>query len=100
MSMTRKYFPHYHQKNFLSAAITAIFMTVFDFFMEPAAVKLNYWYWINETVPLLNYGAWFFLSLIFSYLANKLAFITKNFPSLPLHAYYAQLIYFFLIYLS
>lgn len=100
MSVTRKYFPNYYHKSFLSAALTALFMTIFDFFMEPAAVRLNYWHWMSETVPLINYISWFLVSFLFSYLANRLKFITKNLPSLPLHAYYAQLIYFVLIYLS
>jgi len=38
----------------------------FDFIMEEVAMKLDYWQWKDNTVPLNNYIAWFFISLIFS----------------------------------
>jgi bisanhydrobacterioruberin hydratase len=37
----------------------AVFViVVFDFIMEPVAVKLHYWEWQNNTIPIFNYVTW------------------------------------------
>lgn len=34
----------------------------FDVVMEPVAIRLDYWTWAGETVPLQNYVAWFVIA--------------------------------------
>ena len=34
-------------------------MVCFDLLMEPAAVKLDYWTWLNGHIHLRNYLVWF-----------------------------------------
>lgn len=53
----------------------AILMTVIDILIEPVAIKLDFWTWSSEAVPLRNYLGWFITSLIlhllFYYLMPK-----------------------------
>jgi bisanhydrobacterioruberin hydratase len=39
---------------------------VFDLVLEPVAIKLNYWQWQNNIIPLQNYLAWFVVAFIAS----------------------------------
>lgn len=75
----------------------SILMTFFDFIMEPAAIKLNYWSWLTTTIPLQNYLAWFVISFILMILGWRLRVLDTKMPSLVMHGYFAQLIYFILI---
>ena len=36
----------------------------FDYIMEPVAVRLDYWRWAGEVIPLQNYAAWFALAAL------------------------------------
>lgn len=42
----------------------ALIATLFDWIMEPAAVKLGFWKWDGGHIPLLNYLTWFLISLL------------------------------------
>ena len=44
----------------------ALMMVAFDYLMEPVAIGLHMWQWAGEGIPLLNYGAWFVVSLVFA----------------------------------
>jgi len=49
---------------FASFIIDATFLVfMFDLIMEPVAVKLGYWQWENNTIPLYNYLCWIIISL-------------------------------------
>lgn len=45
----------------LQAAAGASLLLVFDLFMEPVAIKYNWWTWENGSVPLENYVAWWII---------------------------------------
>ena len=52
-----------NQMMFASFIIDAIFLVfMFDWIMEPVAVKLGYWQWENNTIPLYNYLSWIIIS--------------------------------------
>lgn len=88
--------------------LNGIIMTIFDFIMEPAAIKLNYWYWLESSdiynIPLKNYLSWFGLGTFFSFLifytnkSNIGKLLNQN--NYFHHLYFAQLIYFIMIYFS
>jgi bisanhydrobacterioruberin hydratase len=46
----------------------ALLLSIFDFFMEPVAIGLNYWQWEQVAVPLQNYLAWFLISLLLTFM--------------------------------
>lgn len=83
---------------FSIAGLNAFLMTIFDYFLEPAAIKLNYWQWNNVKVPIFNYATWFLLSFIFSIITIKYIKRNEDISELK-HLYFSQLIYFILIWL-
>lgn len=68
----------------LQAFFTALLTTIFDWFMEPVAVRLGFWSWKGDEIPLFNYACWFSVSLLLSLGFSKLKLSTKNSFSLIL----------------
>lgn len=62
----------------IKSLIGAAILTFIDFFIEPVAIKFDYWTWQNTTVPLQNYLAWFVTAFAFMLLFNKLNFKKSN----------------------
>jgi bisanhydrobacterioruberin hydratase len=62
--MVSNYF--FNPKNKIGhALITATIATIFDFLIEPIAIKLKFWQWLPDNeVPLYNYFCWFIFSFI------------------------------------
>jgi putative membrane protein len=61
----------------------ATLMVAYDLILEQVAPKMDMWYWITDTAPMINYISWFLVSVLFLSLIsfykintrNKLAFI-------------------------
>jgi bisanhydrobacterioruberin hydratase len=85
---------------FIQIITIAILMTFFDRMMEPAAIKLGYWSWQGGSVPLQNYAAWFVISWLLARLGHYLGLLRKQMPTIVLHGYFAQMIYFLLIWMK
>ena len=85
---------------FKLAFLVAALMVCFDLLMEPAAVKLDYWTWLDNRVPLQNYLMWFGLSFIFAIIGLQTGLFRRQLPKIVVHAYSAQLIYFGLVVLK
>ncbi len=85
---------------FIIVISAALFMTIFDFFMEPAAIKLQYWNWTTDIIPFQNYLAWFIISLFFLLVGFRLKLFNRKINNIPFHAYLAQLGYFLCVHLS
>jgi putative membrane protein len=45
--------------------------TFFDWIMEPAAIKLGFWQWENNSIPVFNYITWFGISGLLLIFFNK-----------------------------
>lgn len=69
---------------FPAACVGSILMVVLDFLIEPVAIKLDFWQWNHNQIPVQNYIAWFLVAFIahLSYLKlspkttlNKLAVV-------------------------
>lgn len=48
----------------LMAVVGATAMTALDGVMEPVAIRLRFWVWRGDTVPLRNYLAWWVVSFV------------------------------------
>lgn len=57
----------------LIALLASAMMVVLDFFIEPVAIKYDFWAWSNESIPLQNYFAWFITSFIIQLIGFKIA---------------------------
>ena len=50
-------------RDFLFCLAGSAITTIFDWMMEPVAIKLDYWSWKNDgSIPVLNYICWFSVS--------------------------------------
>ena len=85
---------------FKLAFLVALLMVCFDLLMEPAAVKLDYWTWMNNRPPLQNYLVWFGLSFIFATVGLQTGILRRQLPRIAIHFYFAQLAYFGLVILK
>ena len=82
------------ESRFKLAFLVALLMVCFDLLMEPAAVKLNYWMWMDNHIPLQNYLVWFGLSFIFATIGLQTGVFRRQLPRIAVHFYFAQLAYF------
>ena len=57
---------------FVRSLLVALLMTCLDYFMEPVAVNLGFWTWMNGQIPLSNYISWFAVALALSLGMSKL----------------------------
>lgn len=90
LDIVRRFFQN---KNlFIRSAIAAGLMTFMDIAIEPVAIQLEFWYWPNNTVPLLNYIGWFVVSLFLFLVSHGVKLSWRNNASLPL--YLAMYIFF------
>jgi putative membrane protein len=48
----------------LQIVIKSLFLTLLDYFIEPVAIKLDFWHWYNQPVPLHNYIGWMITSIL------------------------------------
>lgn len=63
---------------FIKSLMGAAILTIIDFFIEPIAIKFDYWVWQAVEVPVQNYVAWFITAFVFMLLFNKLNFNKSN----------------------
>lgn len=75
--------------------ISASIAVLFDFILEPVAIKLNYWQWTNSLIPLQNYIAWFCIAFFSVLLFNYLKINVKS--KIAVHYLVIQFVFFLLI---
>lgn len=88
------------ESRFKLAFLVALLMVCFDLLMEPAAVKLDYWMWMDNHIPLRNYLVWFGLSFIFAITGLQTGIFRQQLPRIAVHFYFAQVAYFGLVVLK
>lgn len=71
---------------------SALFMVIIDFAIEPVAVKLDYWTWQNDVIPVQNYIAWFVVSFLFHRFFQQKIGIPQNKVAFGL--YFIQFLFF------
>jgi bisanhydrobacterioruberin hydratase len=74
----------------------ALLAVLFDWVMEPAAIRLGFWAWAGDgDVPFFNYACWFFVSLFLLQVMRLLKISTSN--SFSFHLFLIQLAFFIMI---
>ena len=76
----------------VDGATLAVF---FDWIMEPAAVKLGFWQWQDQEIPLFNYISWFLVSLLLLALFHFGKFSKRN--KFAVHLLLIQAMFFLLL---
>ena len=69
---------------YLSCFLSALLMVLFDYILEPVAIKLDYWHWTTGQIPLYNFICWFVVSIILQWMYRmmKLSEVNKVAESL------------------
>ncbi len=87
-----KYVEPLYYRSILAASL----MVVYDFALEPAAIRLDMWSWTGVAVPLQNYVAWFIIAFGLSYLAGRLQMVPRE-NKLALPLFFIQLLFFIIL---
>ncbi len=93
IQLSKRFFNDY----FFIALFTGIFAVIFDFFLEPIAIRLDYWSWEGNHVPLQNYIAWFVIAFLFFILYQKMKIILNS--TLAEKYFLTQLTFFIILFL-
>ncbi|MEY3965476.1 MAG: hypothetical protein RL263_645 [Bacteroidota bacterium] len=86
------------KSNFGRSILGAAIMTLYDFFMEPVAMKYDFWTWKNGIIPIQNYVAWFLIALIFHLILHAVAKPIRNRMAASL--FYIQFGFFLILFLA
>lgn len=70
----------------------ALLALMFDWIMEPVAMKLDFWQWENQDIPLFNYTCWFLISLVLLLILKKLRLNMAN--HFAVHLFFIQSLFF------
>lgn len=79
----------------MTSFVTSGFIALYDFFIEPVAIHLDYWTWAAPEIPLRNYFAWSTVAFLFSLPLNYLKIRFQS-PLLPIYLV-IQLLFFILL---
>ncbi|MDZ7401880.1 MAG: carotenoid biosynthesis protein [candidate division KSB1 bacterium] len=100
-AVVQRILPKFSSYHFILQAISiSLLMVLFDIVMEPAAMKLGYWTWLGDSIPIQNFIAWFMISFIFAIIGLRLRLFQAKLPAIVFHAYFAQLVYFGMVILK
>ena len=67
-------------------------MTFMDLMIEPVAIKLDYWQWGGNVIPLSNYLSWWLISFFILLVYNRI--LTKENGQISMYLIISQVIYF------
>jgi len=79
----------------IKSMLGALMMVLIDFFIEPIAVKYNFWSWRTSTIPIQNYSSWFIVSFVLLYIFYRSSFKKDN--KMARILYIIQLVFFILL---
>ena len=86
------------RNSILASLIGALMLIIFDFFMEPVAMKFDYWQWDWHQIPLQNYIAWFIVSIILLKFYYALGLKQQKYIGAAM--FIAQLVFFVVLYMT
>ncbi|MEC8273325.1 MAG: carotenoid biosynthesis protein [Bacteroidota bacterium] len=70
---------YFVSNSILKVLLSSIFMVLLDLMIEPVAIRLDFWHWQAEIIPLQNYLMWFLVSLLMNWILtfNRFKFNVK-----------------------
>jgi len=63
---------------FFKAGLCSIVLVIFDYFMEPVAIKHDFWSWQDGNIPYQNYVGWFATSFLICFLFQFTVWPKRN----------------------
>jgi putative membrane protein len=73
----------------------SLLMVLYDLLLEPAAMRLDMWTWLDGNIPLRNFTAWLVISVVYHLVYRMWGEDKLNSRALPLFA--VQLLFFAVI---
>lgn len=86
------------RNSILASVLGATALIIFDFFLEPVAMKFNYWQWDWKEIPAQNFIAWFIVSVILLKFYYALGLKQQKYIGTVMFA--SQLIFFVVLYMT
>lgn len=86
------------RNSILASVLGATALIIFDFFLEPVAMKFNYWQWDWKEIPAQNFIAWFIVSVILLKFYYALGLKQQRYIGTVMFA--SQLIFFVVLYMT
>lgn len=78
--------------------LASFLMVGIDFLIEPAAIELGWWSWLNNEIPIQNYIAWWVTSLVIHAIWQNLQFNKVN--KIAAGLYLMQWVFFIYLYIA
>lgn len=69
---------------YLKAILAASLMVLLDLWIEPVAIQLDFWTWLEPEIPVRNYLGWWIVSLVILSIWYGLPFRKQNRLAAPL----------------
>jgi putative membrane protein len=85
----------YLKNKHLAAFTAGIIAALFDVLLEPVAIRLGYWGWEGNTVPIYNYFSWFCIAYLSAILYIRYVKEEENY--LPVWYLLIQSLFFILL---
>lgn len=86
------------RNSILASVLGATALIIFDFFLEPVAMKFNYWQWDWKEIPAQNFIAWFIVSVILLKFYYALGLKQQKYIGTVMFT--SQLIFFVVLYMT
>ncbi|MBL6663146.1 MAG: carotenoid biosynthesis protein [Flavobacteriales bacterium] len=70
---------YFVSNSILKVVLPSVIMVLLDLMIEPVAIRLDFWHWQAEVIPLQNYIMWFFVALLMNWILtfNRFKFNVK-----------------------
>ena len=70
---------YFVSNSILKVILSSIIMVLLDLMIEPVAIRLDFWHWQAEVIPLQNYLMWFLVALLMNWILtfNRFKFNVK-----------------------
>jgi putative membrane protein len=83
-----------NKSSLIKAFFAASGMVALDYWIEPIAIRYDFWQWSDNIVPIQNYMGWWIVSFFLSYVYHHREIHTKN--PLALGLLISQILFFLL----
>lgn len=58
--------------------LASILMVIFDYILEPVAIKLDYWHWTEGKIPIYNFICWLGVSYLLQLIYQRMKLAESN----------------------
>ena len=70
---------YFVSNSIITVVLSSVIMVLLDLMIEPVAIRLDFWHWQAEVIPLQNYLMWFLVALLMNWILtfNRFKFNVK-----------------------